>query len=402
MASTTVVPNAIVPEFLSHMNYEHWSQRVKTYLLSEDLWDVVEPTTEIPILEDDVEQIKVWSRKNAKALHIIQNSCGSDMFSLISGISSTKSAWAALEKWCKEKKKAENDAKEFERYIPFSDFVINGDWENANECLTKLPDAITARNEFGDIALHIAARLGYLHIVKELILLMGQDDLQTKNADGLTALHEAFNNGRFDIVKELLPVMGGVKDHDGDTVLHMAVKNQEPRTVKWMVKLIKREDLELKNNDGYTALNVAVMMGNMPTIKELLPYDDDFDRYIPFTNAVIEGDWNNAKDSLTDLELCSAARARDPRDGHENTALHLAIKHGHVDIVKELVLLMTQEDYADSFTGNLNTDLSEGAVVEMAKYMAEQNEILLAGVLELENAFGDTPLQEAVSKICLL
>ncbi|XP_040367937.1 uncharacterized protein LOC121050805 isoform X2 [Rosa chinensis] len=409
MASTTVVPNAIIPEFLNHTNYKHWSLRVKTYLLSKDLWDVVEPTAEIPKLQendgeqdDDGEKKKVWTRKNAKALHIIQNSCGSDMFSLISEISNAQSAWEALEKGCNEKQKAENDAKEFERYIPFSNFVINGDWENAKECLTELPDAITARNKFGDIALHIAARKGHLHIVKELVLLMGQDDLKSKSADGLTALHLAFRNGRFDTVKELLPVMGGVKDCYGNTVLHMALLMQQPRTVKWMVKLMKREDLELKNSDGYTALKLAVKKGNVSTIKELLPYDDDFDRYIPFTNAVIEGDWNNAKYCLRDLDPYRAVRARDPRDGHENTALHSAIKHGHVDIVKELVSLMTQEDLevknADAFTGKLNADLSERAVVEMAKYMVEQNEILLARVLELENAFGDTPLHEAVSK----
>ncbi|PRQ21726.1 putative ankyrin repeat-containing domain-containing protein [Rosa chinensis] len=297
---------------------------------------------------------------------------------------------------------AENDAKEIERYIPFSNFVINGDWENAKECLTKLPDAITARYQFGATALHIAAGQGHLHILKELVLLMGQDDLQTKNAYGYTALHVAFFNGRFDIVKELLPLMGGVKDCHGNTVLHMALIRQQPHTVEWMVKLMKREDLELKNNDGSTALNIAVKKGNVSTIKELLPHDDDFDRYIPFTNAVIDGDWNNANYCLRDLDPYRAVRARDPRDGNENTALHLAIKHGHVDIVKELVSLMTQEDLevknADPSTGNLNADLSERAVVEMAKYMVEQNEILLARVLELENAFGDTPLHEAVSK----
>ncbi|KAL6184698.1 hypothetical protein ACLB2K_046098 [Fragaria x ananassa] len=220
---------------------------------------------------------------------------------------------------------------------------------------------------------------------------------------------------RVDIVKELLPVMGGVQNKDGDTVLHIAVRTQQPVTVMWMVKLMRREDLEVKNNFALTALNIAVRMRNVRIINVLLPYvaGDEFDLYIPFMNAVIGGDWNNVKDCLGDLDSKSAGcavRVRDPRDGQdENTALHVAIKHGHVHIVKELVSLMIlltvkishrnlQEKNADTFKGKqLNADISEAEVVERAKYMVEQEAIQLAGVLEIQNAFGDSPLHEAIT-----
>ncbi|KAL6216511.1 hypothetical protein ACLB2K_009734 [Fragaria x ananassa] len=416
--ATTTIPYASIPEFLSHTNHKQWSLRVKTYLLSEDLWEVVEPATEIPKLEeadgeqeDDGAKNKVWATKNAKALHIIHNSCGSDMFSVISEISNAQTAWAALEQWCKEKQKAINNAKQLERYIPFLDYVIAGDWGNAKQCLRALPGAIITvdpRDENGDIALHVAARKGHLHIVKELVLLMRRVDLQAKNAKGSTAIHEAFQMNHVDIVKELLPWMGGVQNKDGDTVLHIAVRTHQPVTVMWMVKLMRREDLEVKNNFALTALNIAVRMRNARIINMLLPYvaGDEFDLYIPFMNAVIGGDWNNVKDCLGDLDSKSAGcavRARDPRDGHdENTALHVAIKHGHVHIVKELVSLMIshrnlQEKNADTFKGKqLNADISEAEVVERAKYMVEQDAIQLAGVLEIQNAFGDTPLHQAV------
>lgn len=77
---------------------------------------------------------------------------------------------------------------------------------------------------------------------------------------------------RVDIVKELLPVMGGVQNKDGDTVLHIAVRTQQPVTVMWMVKLMRREDLEVKNNFALTALNIAVRMRNVRIINVLLPY----------------------------------------------------------------------------------------------------------------------------------
>lgn len=73
---------------------------MKTYLLSEDLWEVVEAIKEIPAatLEDEY---KAWKRKNAKALYAIQNSCGPEMFSFICEIETAKSAWKALEQECK-------------------------------------------------------------------------------------------------------------------------------------------------------------------------------------------------------------------------------------------------------------------------------------------------------------
>lgn len=66
---------------------------------------------------------------------------------------------------------------------------MSGDWGNAKQCLRALPGAIITvdpRDENGDIALHVAARKGHLHIVKELVLLMRRVDLQAKNAKGST------------------------------------------------------------------------------------------------------------------------------------------------------------------------------------------------------------------------
>lgn len=90
MVNTTVGASAIVPEVLNWDNYEHWSLRVKTYLLAEDLWKVVEATT------SELEHDEVWSRENAKALHVIHISCGSDVFPLISDTDRAKVAWVKL------------------------------------------------------------------------------------------------------------------------------------------------------------------------------------------------------------------------------------------------------------------------------------------------------------------
>ena len=57
--------------------------------MDHDLWNIVEKTTE--------PTTPAWSKKNALALYLIRESCGSDRFSLIEKISKAKDAWDEIE-----------------------------------------------------------------------------------------------------------------------------------------------------------------------------------------------------------------------------------------------------------------------------------------------------------------
>ena len=76
-------------------NYLKWSVRVKTYLMAQDLWDIVEATNEPPTPENEA-AFKAWSKMNAMALYGIQNSCGPDTFFDIMEITSARNAWKTL------------------------------------------------------------------------------------------------------------------------------------------------------------------------------------------------------------------------------------------------------------------------------------------------------------------
>ena len=99
-----VVPTSgIVVELLKKENYADWRAQIQTYLVAEDLWDIVEAIDEPPSCkpgEDghDHYQFKSWrkKKKNATALHAIQISCGSEAFSEIRDISEAKTAWETL------------------------------------------------------------------------------------------------------------------------------------------------------------------------------------------------------------------------------------------------------------------------------------------------------------------
>ena len=72
---TRTASSAAVSEVLNVDNYLVWSGQVRTYLIAQDLWDIVKATDECPKQEDDEAAFKAWSKKNAMALHVIQISC---------------------------------------------------------------------------------------------------------------------------------------------------------------------------------------------------------------------------------------------------------------------------------------------------------------------------------------
>ena len=86
----------VIPTVLNHENYQQWSSRIKTYLLAEDLWDIVEGTDKLPEEEDAEAERKAWKKKDAKALYAIWNSCGDDTYGLIKRATTAKQAWDAL------------------------------------------------------------------------------------------------------------------------------------------------------------------------------------------------------------------------------------------------------------------------------------------------------------------
>ncbi|XP_035543061.1 uncharacterized protein LOC109018889, partial [Juglans regia] len=88
--------NTFSLELLTNDNYADWSVKMKNNLLAQGLWDIVETCSKPPKPDDDVVEFKTWKKMNAAALHAIQSSCGMDILSRISKISSAKIAWETL------------------------------------------------------------------------------------------------------------------------------------------------------------------------------------------------------------------------------------------------------------------------------------------------------------------
>ncbi|KAM5554328.1 hypothetical protein ABKV19_022613 [Rosa sericea] len=200
----TVAPSSIVLELLNENNYEEWSVWVKTYLVAHDLWDIVETGGDLP---EPSQLFKNLRRKNAQALHAIQISCGLDAFSLIKNVTTAKEAWDTL--------------------------------------LTAKQQQNSSRPQ------------GFLYDPG-----FGSD---TSNFDEYEPFFEAVKGDLWEKAQELLKMhpdaIRARKPYSGKTALHIATDAGHPNIVEQLVHLMPEEYLEIRGDDGMTALAAAANKG---------------------------------------------------------------------------------------------------------------------------------------------
>ncbi len=86
----------VVLSVFNKEGYVIWSFKMKNELIKQNLWDVVEATTEPPTLEYDEIAFKAWSKNNCLALYLIRESLGPLAFPLIGKFDTAKKAWDTL------------------------------------------------------------------------------------------------------------------------------------------------------------------------------------------------------------------------------------------------------------------------------------------------------------------
>ncbi|KAG6630889.1 uncharacterized protein LOC122291610 [Carya illinoinensis] len=217
--ATPILPGTVVPEVLhGKENYENWSACIKNYLLAQDLWDIIETSMEPPKPEDDDREVKfkAWRKKNAATLHAIQISCGMNILPEIKGISSAKILWDKL-------------AKAYEH--PAQEGRVNLRLPAADENF-RIRDNMNRTAGFSEYAeLYEAVRKGDWDVASVFI---------TQHPDSVRAKIT----------------------HLGQTALHVAIIARSDEIAKPLVEeKMSKEDLEIRDNEGLTALAVAIICG---------------------------------------------------------------------------------------------------------------------------------------------
>ncbi|XP_050134519.1 uncharacterized protein LOC126610481 [Malus sylvestris] len=356
-SSTTIVPQILDGED----DYKDWSVRVKTYLLSKDLWDVVESE---PLEQEGVGDIKAWRKNNAEALHVIQLTCGPRTFPSIRDEANAKAAWDTLETlFNREKPKllsmaaVINPVEYTGDYDPWFEAVSRRDWCKAKEFLTQHPGAITATDSMGNTALHKATYKGNKQIVEELVQLMTEEQLEIKNNNHETALTIAAAEN-IKIVECLVAknkkLLGIAEDGSQLTPILIAAKNDRWDIVRHLYSVTPLEDLKPDKGRWGSELvcyclqakQFATYKGNKQIVEELVQL---------MTEEQLEIKNNNHETALTiaaaeNIKIVECLVAKNKKllgiaeDGSQLTPILIAAKNDRWDIVRHLYSVTPLED----------------------------------------------------------
>ncbi|XP_011071190.1 kinase D-interacting substrate of 220 kDa [Sesamum indicum] len=159
-----------------------------------------------------------------------------------------------------------------------------GNLEILRELLGDGSDVLAYRDAQGSTVLHTAAGRGQVKVVKSLI--SSYDIIGSVDSRGNTALNVAAYRGHLTVVEVLVsvsPSLPSLTNNYGDTFLHMAIAgfrapsfrrlDRQVELLKQLVggSLINIEDIiNVQNNDGRTALHMAVIENIQSDIVELL------------------------------------------------------------------------------------------------------------------------------------
>nr|KYP40673.1 hypothetical protein KK1_037995 [Cajanus cajan] len=124
--------------------------------------------------------------QNAKALHIIQMSCGSETFSQIKETTTAKSAWNTLASLYKSRLGATAD---IEQGLPLLHRgVQRGDWDTASTFVNNNRKAMYEASKLGKTVVHVAVLTGQEDMVEKLVNKVPKRLLLERDTRGYTAL----------------------------------------------------------------------------------------------------------------------------------------------------------------------------------------------------------------------
>ncbi|CAN1133511.1 Ankyrin repeat-containing protein ITN1 [Linum perenne] len=226
--------------------YDNWCACLKSYLLSQDLWDLITKSCAEPPPTG-------WRRRNAAALHAIHISLGPDVLHQIREIDYAKEAWDTLANLHNQK----DDEPE-----------VAGDTKGISNFIGSNPESARFRFQPGrGTALHLAAKLGNAEVVEELMKWMDEEDLEIQDDEGSTALHIAASKGHLRVAELMVRKNSSlvtVMNKRGMIPLRVACERNFKELATFLYRTTPTSFL-CEENDGKYGANILVccILGQM-------------------------------------------------------------------------------------------------------------------------------------------
>lgn len=157
---------------------------------------------------------------------------------------------------------------------PLSFAALTGYLDGVCEILDKDRDCAYSLDKDKSFPIHLASIKGHIEIIREF-LERCPDSKELLNNERQNILHLAAKAGRAKAVSYMLKnpeleMLINEKDCEGNTPLHLAVEMAHPKVVS-ILTWDSRVDLKLMNNEGMTAIDVALNCSNgQPSFRQVI------------------------------------------------------------------------------------------------------------------------------------
>ncbi|KZV50166.1 homeobox protein Wariai-like [Dorcoceras hygrometricum] len=128
----------------------------------------------------------------------------------------------------------------------------------ARTLFSAAPDMCLSRDFGGKNPLHLAAIKGHVRVLAELVRVCPLA-AREKVEGGGTVLHLCVKYGRLDCLRILVPVLSeeivNAKDNDGDTIMHLALRDKQVEIIQYLAETGKT-NMNAKDSKGRTVLDI--------------------------------------------------------------------------------------------------------------------------------------------------
>ncbi|EEY23837.1 ankyrin repeat and protein kinase domain-containing protein [Verticillium alfalfae VaMs.102] len=209
--------------------------------------------------------------------------------------------------------------------------------EHVHQLLISLPSVFFTIDAQKRTPLHHAASAGKSNILRAILTVGPESEVDLQDAEGCTALHLAARNGHEAVARALLNVGADVRREEafGETPLHEAARNGHAALVKLFID--SGAVVDVGNRDSSTALHVAARRGHSDVVEILLtaganPATKDKVGDTPLHDAAREG-----RTDIVDALLNTGLVSVEARNANGLTPLSVGARHGRDGIVRSLL-----------------------------------------------------------------